>query len=50
VEYLGHYDPLKENETLVVDRERVIHWLDNGAQPSETVAKLLQKQGIYAGK
>jgi len=50
VEYLGHYDPLKETDNLTIDRERVIHWIDKGAQPTPSVAKLLQKQGIYAGK
>jgi len=50
VEYLGHYDPLKETDNLTVDRERVIYWLDKGAQPTPSVAQLLQKQGIYAGK
>lgn len=50
IEYLGHYDPLKDGENFVVDRERVIYWLDNGAQPSESVASLLQRQGIYASK
>jgi small subunit ribosomal protein S16 len=51
IEYLGHYDPLKKKgNATVVDRERVIHWLDQGAQPSESVAKLLRKQGIYTGK
>ena len=50
VEYLGHYDPLKEENAVVINRERVVYWLDKGAQPSDTVAKILRKQGIYVGK
>ena len=50
VEYLGHYDPLKEENAVVINRERVVYWLDKGAQPSDTVAKILRKQGINVGK
>ena len=50
VEYLGHYDPLKEENAVVINRERVVYGLDKGAQPSDTVAKILRKQGINVGK
>ena len=48
IEKLGTYDPYKEaiEEKVVLDRERVVWWLDNGAQPSEKVAVLLKKCGI----
>jgi small subunit ribosomal protein S16 len=48
IEYLGSYNPHKEKdeEKVVVNRERVEYWLSKGAQPSETVANLLRKQGI----
>lgn len=46
VERLGHYNPLTEPATVVIDAEKVAKWLGNGAQPSETVAKLLRQQGI----
>jgi small subunit ribosomal protein S16 len=48
IEYLGSYDPHQEKaeEKLTVDKERVQYWLSKGAQPSETVAKLLKVQGI----
>ena len=48
IEELGWYDPeakLPENQ-VKLDRERVEHWLKLGAQPSETVLQLLQRQGI----
>lgn len=50
IEYLGHYDPLKETDAVVIDREKVVAWLDKGAQPTQTVANLLRRQGIHTGK
>ena len=51
LETLGTYDPeqAKPEEKVKVDRERVIFWLDRGAQPTEKVAVLLKKCGIDAG-
>lgn len=48
IEYLGSYDPHQEKpeDKLQVNKERVEYWLSKGAQPSETVAKLLEVQGI----
>jgi small subunit ribosomal protein S16 len=47
VEIVGHYNPRTEPTTLELDEDRVRHWLGQGAQPSETVHRLLHKQGIY---
>lgn len=46
VEIIGHYNPLTEPATLVIDEEKARSWLGKGAQPSEAVAKLLARQGI----
>ena len=48
IEELGWYDPnAKEPENQVsLKRERIEHWLDVGAQPSDTVRQLLEKNGI----
>ena len=48
LEYLGSYDPHqeKDEDKVKFDKERVEHWLSVGAQPSETVAQLLRKQGV----
>lgn len=43
---LGHYNAQTEPSTIVLDEEKVRAWLAKGAQPSETVAKLLKAQGI----
>jgi len=46
VENLGHYHPMDEPSTIVIDEERAKHWLEKGATPSTRVAKILQIQGI----
>jgi len=48
-EGLGTYDPLEpDNEKkAVLDRERIVRWLERGAQPSVAVANILKKNGIY---
>ncbi|MBO6148280.1 MAG: 30S ribosomal protein S16 [Lachnospiraceae bacterium] len=43
---IGTYDPLKEPTEFKVDEEAAKTWLKNGAQPTETVAKLFKKAGI----
>jgi small subunit ribosomal protein S16 len=42
VEIVGHYNPRKNPVDLVLERERIEHWLKVGAQPSETVRSLLR--------
>ncbi len=46
VETIGNYDPMTNPETIVIKEERALHWLRQGAQPSETTARLLGKAGI----
>ena len=46
IETIGHYNPLTNPETVVINEEQALSWLKKGAQPSETVAKLLTKAGI----
>jgi len=43
VEVLGHYNPRTKPETLQLDRERLAHWLKQGAQPSSTIETMLQR-------
>ena len=43
---IGHYDPLTDPETIVIDEEKALHWLRQGAQPTATAARLLSKLGI----
>ena len=48
IEELGLYDPLQKQpeKQISFKRERIEYWLSVGAQPSETVANLLEKVGI----
>jgi small subunit ribosomal protein S16 len=48
IETIGSYNPRTEPSTIVVDTERAQHWLDHGALPTDTVARLLRAQGIEA--
>jgi small subunit ribosomal protein S16 len=45
VEIIGHYNPRTEPITFRIDEERALHWLSQGAQPSEAVKRLLEKGG-----
>lgn len=47
IENIGHYDPRTEPETVNIDVERARYWLGVGAQPSESVARLLKAVGVY---
>jgi len=42
IEQIGHYDPHPEPSTIVIDRERLDHWLARGAEPTNTVRKLMR--------
>ena len=48
IETVGHYNAQTEPSTIVIDEERVRAWLQQGAQPTGTVRKLLKIQGISA--
>ena len=45
VEQVGHYNPRTEPATIEIDEERVAMWLRRGAQPSESVARILKSLG-----
>ena len=43
LEILGYYDPLTEPATVQLDRAKIDAWIGKGAQPSETVVKLMRQ-------
>ncbi|TAL16976.1 30S ribosomal protein S16 [bacterium] len=47
LEIVGTYNPLTEPATILVEGERIKHWIANGAVPSATVHSLLKKAGVY---
>jgi small subunit ribosomal protein S16 len=46
IEIIGHYDPLTDPATVVIDEEKALKWLGQGAKPTETVAGLFKRAGI----
>lgn len=51
IESLGYYDPRDTTDTpLKIDVERARHWLDNGAQPTDTALRLLERAGVEVGE
>jgi small subunit ribosomal protein S16 len=45
IEILGTYEPREEPSRIKVDNAKAIRWLREGAQPTETVAKILAQSG-----
>jgi small subunit ribosomal protein S16 len=45
IEILGTYEPRQEPTRILVDNDKVVRWLRTGAQPTETVAKILTQSG-----
>ncbi|MGQ9547084.1 MAG: 30S ribosomal protein S16 [Roseiflexus sp.] len=46
IEIVGHYNPVRQPKELSVKSDRVRYWLSVGAQPSETVVRLLKQVGV----
>ena len=46
IEEIGYYNPLTNPAEIKIDAEKAKKWIDNGAQPTETVKSLLKKSGI----
>jgi small subunit ribosomal protein S16 len=49
IEIIGQYAPRQE-KSLTVDAARANHWLDKGAQPSDTVRSLLRRAGVLKAR
>lgn len=48
VEIIGTYDPKKEPSEIKIDIEKAKFWLQRGAQPTDSVKRLLQRAGLEA--
>lgn len=46
IDQIGTYDPKKDPVEIRIKKEKAIEWLKKGAQPTETVQRLLIKSGI----
>jgi small subunit ribosomal protein S16 len=47
IEIIGTYEPRMEPSLIKIDNDRALHWLKNGAQPTERVEKLLKISGAW---
>ncbi|MFA4995543.1 MAG: 30S ribosomal protein S16 [Patescibacteria group bacterium] len=50
IEIIGHYNPTLNPKEIVIDKERALFWIGNGAQPSDTVNNLMCDLGILNKK
>lgn len=50
IEIVGHYNPTLNPKEIVINKERAIFWMNNGAQPSDTVNNLMADLGILDKK
>ncbi len=48
VDQVGHYDPMTDPPTIVLNEEKVQEWMRKGAQPSDPVAQILRSRGPAA--
>ena len=48
IEILGHYNPVSTAKELTIKTDRLQYWLDHGAQPSETVSRLIKRNARSA--
>ncbi|MDX1414192.1 MAG: 30S ribosomal protein S16 [Candidatus Promineifilaceae bacterium] len=47
VERIGHVNPLVDPSEYKIEEDRALYWLSVGAQPSDAVRRLLEKQGTF---
>ena len=48
IEVVGTYNPIAASEQVKIDEEKAMKWLQNGAQPTDTVRNLLSENGTWA--
>ncbi len=48
IEIIGRYDPRQDPSLIEIDNDKAVEWLRKGAQPTDTVRRLLDKSGAWA--
>ena len=48
IEVVGTYQPIYKENNFNVDEEKALKWLNNGAQPTDTVKNILVKSGVWS--
>ena len=47
IETVGTYNPIVATDNVKVDEEKALYWLNNGAQPTDTVKSIFKKLSLY---
>ena len=50
IEEIGYYNPVSDPKVVKIDVEKANKWLNDGAQPTDTVKALFKKHGVYEAK
>ncbi len=48
IETVGTYNPIANENQVTIDEEKAMKWLNNGAQPTDTVRNILSTNGIWS--
>jgi len=48
IEVLGTYNPLLKTDKVTLEEEKIVSWLKNGAEPTDTVKSILSNAGLWA--
>ncbi|MCA1735965.1 MAG: 30S ribosomal protein S16 [Actinobacteria bacterium] len=48
LDQIGRYDPRQEPSLIEIDNDKAVEWMRNGAQPTDTVRKLLEISGAMS--
>ena len=46
IEQVGRYDGVTEKKETILNEDRIMYWLDTGAQPTDSVRKILRQEGV----
>ncbi len=47
IEEIGYYNPISDPVEIMIKDDRAVKWLNDGAQPTDTVRALFKKHGVY---
>jgi small subunit ribosomal protein S16 len=50
IEIVGHYNPVAQPAQVQLQHDRIEHWIKNGAQPSDTVTRLIKSNPVVAAQ
>ena len=47
IEAVGTYDPIKKDNNITLEEDKIMKWLGNGAEPTDTVRSILSASGVW---